>query len=59
MNTDPRVQELLEFVAIPSVSAQATHAADMGRCADWLVEKLRSLGLDARREETAGNPVVI
>ena len=49
MNADPRVQELLEFVAIPSVSAQAAHAADMGRCADWLVEKLRSLGLDARR----------
>ena len=59
MNRDPRVQELLEFVAIPSVSAQAAHEADMGRCADWLVKKLCSLGLEARREETAGNPVVV
>lgn len=49
----------MEFVRIPSVSAQAAHASDMGRCADWLVEKLRSLGMEARREETKGHPVVI
>jgi len=59
MTTDPRVEQLMEFVRIPSVSAQAAHAADMGRCAYWLVEKLRSLGLEVRREETAGNPVVL
>jgi acetylornithine deacetylase/succinyl-diaminopimelate desuccinylase-like protein len=59
MTTDPRVEQLMEFVRIPSVSAQAAHAPDMGHCADWLVEKLRSLGLEARREETAGNPVVL
>jgi acetylornithine deacetylase/succinyl-diaminopimelate desuccinylase-like protein len=56
---DPRVAELLEFVRIPSVSAQSEHAGDMERCADWLVSKLRGMGLDARKEKTPGNPVVL
>jgi len=56
---DPRVAELLEFVRIPSVSAQSEHAGDMERCADWLVSKLRGVGLEARKEKTPGNPVVL
>ena len=56
---DPRVAELLEFVRIPSVSAQSEHAGDMERCADWLVSKLRGMGLDVRKEKTPGNPVVL
>ena len=56
---DPRVAELLEFVRIPSVSAQSVHAADMERCADWLVAKLRQIGLDAGKEPTPGNPIVL
>jgi acetylornithine deacetylase/succinyl-diaminopimelate desuccinylase-like protein len=57
--TDPRVAELMEFVSIPSVSAQSAHAGDMRRCAEWLVRKMESIGLAARLEETAGNPVVV
>jgi acetylornithine deacetylase/succinyl-diaminopimelate desuccinylase-like protein len=56
---DPRVAELLEFVRIPSVSAQSVHAADMERCADWLVAKLRQIGLEACKEPTPGNPIVL
>ena len=56
---DPRVAELLEFVRIPSVSAQSVHAADMENCADWLVSKLKKIGLDARKEPTPGNSIVI
>jgi acetylornithine deacetylase/succinyl-diaminopimelate desuccinylase-like protein len=56
---DPRVAELLEFVRIPSVSAQSVHAADMERCADWLVAKLRQIGLEAGKEPTLGNPIVL
>jgi hypothetical protein len=56
---DSRVAELLEFVRIPSVSAQSEHAGDMERCADWLVSKLRAVGLEARKEKTPGNPVVL
>ena len=56
---DPRVADLLEFVRIPSVSAQSFHAVDMERCADWLVSKLKQIGLDACKEPTPGNSIVI
>ena len=56
---DPRVADLLEFVRIPSVSAQSVHAVDMERCADWLVSKLKQIGLDAHKESTSGNSIVI
>lgn len=56
---DPRVNELLAFVRIPSVSAQSAHAPDMERCADWLVRQLRGSGLEAHLEPTPGYPVVI
>ena len=53
------IRELFEFLRFPSVSAQSIHAPDMLSCADWLVEKLRRFGLEARREETEGHPVVL
>lgn len=56
---DPRVADLLEFVRIPSVSAQSVYSADMERCADWLVSKLKKIGLDACKETTPGNSIVI
>jgi acetylornithine deacetylase/succinyl-diaminopimelate desuccinylase-like protein len=56
---DPRVAELLEFIRIPSVSAQSVHSADMEHCADWLVSKLKKMGLDACKEPTPGNSIVI
>ena len=59
MMNDPRVDELLEFVRIPSVSAQSSHRNDMLACAEWLVGKLGRMGLEARAEETAGFPVVV
>ena len=59
MMNDPRVDELLEFVRIPSLSAQSSHRNDMRACAEWLVGKLGRMGLEARAEETAGFPVVV
>lgn len=56
---DPRVEELFEFLRFPSVSAQAIHKNDMRACAEWLVEKLSRIGLEARLAETSGYPVVI
>ena len=56
---DPRIDELIEFVRIPSVSAQSTHQPDMQKCAEWLLTKLRSIGLEARLEPTVGHPVVL
>jgi len=38
------LEELVEFAAIPSVSAQSVHAPDMARAAEWLADRLRRCG---------------
>ena len=38
------LDELSEFLAIPSVSADPGHAADVARAAEWVAEKVRALG---------------
>ena len=53
------LEELKEFLRIPSVSSLPEHRADMLRAAEWVAARLRALG--ARGVEllpTAGNPVV-
>jgi acetylornithine deacetylase/succinyl-diaminopimelate desuccinylase-like protein len=47
--------DLRELLAIPSISGERRHLADVGAAADWLVHHLRSIGLaDART--VAGRP---
>lgn len=54
------VQELEEFLRIPSVSAKSEHRPDMLRAADWLVARMLDAGLEkAEKIETAGHPVVV
>ncbi|HEY1955543.1 MAG TPA: dipeptidase [Polyangiaceae bacterium] len=53
------VQELEEWVRIPSISSDAKKKADVDRSADWLMEKLRALGADrCEKWPTAGHPAV-
>lgn len=55
-----RIQrELEEFLAIPSISTEASHRGDVRRAADWTAAALRAIGC-ARVEllDTAGAPVV-
>lgn len=57
---EPRfIDELCTYLRFPSVSAQAPHKGDMLKCAAWLVEHCRSIGLEAELHETAGHPAVI
>ncbi|MGH7476385.1 MAG: dipeptidase [Longimicrobiales bacterium] len=51
--------ELFELLRIPSVSAKSEHRQDVRRTAEWITEHIRSLGLDASVEDTAGHPIVI
>src|SRR2546425_13265988 len=39
------VAELQQFVRFPSISALPRHATDVRRCAMWLAEHLRRIGL--------------
>jgi acetylornithine deacetylase/succinyl-diaminopimelate desuccinylase-like protein len=50
---------LIEWLRIPSVSAQPAHAPDCRRAAEWLLRELTTLGFQAGLHETPGHPVVI
>jgi acetylornithine deacetylase/succinyl-diaminopimelate desuccinylase-like protein len=51
--------ELMEFLAIPSVSTEAEHAPDMARAAEWLADHLSTVGAEnVKVVPTAGHPVV-
>lgn len=51
--------ELLEFIRIPSVSADPAYATQVRAAADFLVNRLNEAGLaEVRLLETGGNPLV-
>jgi len=51
--------ELIKFAAIPSVSTDPAHAADVARATRWVARKLAAAGpFGVRTIETGGNPVV-
>ncbi|GGZ42757.1 peptidase [Streptomyces inusitatus] len=53
------LDDLAEWLRIPSVSAQPEHAGDVARSADWLVAKLKETGFPvAEVWPTAGAPAV-
>ncbi|MDE0045160.1 MAG: M20/M25/M40 family metallo-hydrolase, partial [bacterium] len=56
---DAGLARLLELVAIPSISAEAAHAPDVRRAADWLAADLSSMGFDASVRDTQGHPMVV
>jgi acetylornithine deacetylase/succinyl-diaminopimelate desuccinylase-like protein len=56
---DRYVEELKEYLAIPSVSAVPQYHSDVRRCAEWTAQHLRQIGLqNVSLIETPGNPVV-
>lgn len=53
------LDELLDFLRIPSISALPDHAPDVRRAADWVAARLAAAGLErARVLPTGGHPVV-
>jgi acetylornithine deacetylase/succinyl-diaminopimelate desuccinylase-like protein len=62
MSQDKREEfesKLKEWVEIPTISAEPERRGDIGELANRAVDYLRSLGADAERCETPGNPVVL
>ena len=56
---DRYVDELKEYLAIPSVSALPQHQADVRRAAEWSANHMRGIGLEnVRVIDTPGNPIV-
>jgi acetylornithine deacetylase/succinyl-diaminopimelate desuccinylase-like protein len=58
-NKQRYLTELKEFLSIPSVSSQSTHNGDIQRCAQWVADQMRSIGMqNIQIMPTAGHPVV-
>jgi acetylornithine deacetylase/succinyl-diaminopimelate desuccinylase-like protein len=56
---DRLLDELKEFLRIPSISAQPAHKADVKRAADFVAASLRTVGLEnVEVIPTAGHPLV-
>ena len=53
------VEELSEFVRIPSVSTDSAHAEDIHKAAHWVLDKVTGLGFQAELHETKRHPVVL
>lgn len=58
-NKDRFLNELLEMLRIPSVSADSRHNEDIKRCAQMVKDRLLEAGVDkAEIRETQGHPIV-
>jgi acetylornithine deacetylase/succinyl-diaminopimelate desuccinylase-like protein len=52
------LDDLLEFLRIPSISAQVEHRPDIERAADFLCDEFTRLGLAVEKITGEGNPLV-
>ena len=59
VNRDRYIDEMKQYLAIPSISALPEHKGDVRKAAEWTAEEFKRIGLqNARLEETPGHPVV-
>jgi acetylornithine deacetylase/succinyl-diaminopimelate desuccinylase-like protein len=56
---DAALERLFELLRIKSISTDPAFAADCRACANWHVEDLKSIGFEARAEDTPGHPIVV
>lgn len=57
-NKDKHLEELIEFLRIPSISSDSSYDKDTEKCARWLSDHFTNIGLDSKIFETEGHPVV-
>jgi len=55
---DNYLEDYYSFLRFPSVSTDDQYAERLGACAQWLVEKLTSIGLETQLVPTCGYPIV-
>ncbi len=58
-NKDKFLNELLEMLKIPSISADSKYAGDVAKCADWVADNFKNCGAEnVEICETKGHPIV-
>lgn len=55
---DSYLEDFYSFLRFPSVSTDDSYSKKLNECADWLVKKLKAVGLETQLVPTAGHPVV-
>lgn len=55
---DRHLEELKDFLRIPSISTDPAHAGDLERCSAFVEEQMRRAGLAAERVDNGGPPLV-
>jgi acetylornithine deacetylase/succinyl-diaminopimelate desuccinylase-like protein len=55
---DNYLEEYYSFLRFPSVSTDPQYVEGLGACAQWLVQKLTSIGLETQLVPTRGHPIV-
>ncbi|MFC7682012.1 dipeptidase [Paenibacillus sp. GCM10028914] len=56
---DTHLEELKDWLSIPSISAISEHKGDVAKAADWLADKLVKAGLEhVEIHQTAGHPII-
>src|ERR1700675_253981 len=59
VNRDRYIDELKQYLAIPSISALPEHAGDVRRAAQWTADAITNAGMrNVKLIDTPGNPVV-
>jgi acetylornithine deacetylase/succinyl-diaminopimelate desuccinylase-like protein len=56
---DALLEELTDWLRIPSISTGDGDPADIRRAAEWVVERVQAAGGEAELVETAGNPLAV
>ena len=58
-NNEAHLKEFIELVSIPSISSIPANKPDVAKAADWIVNKLKAIGItNAQTIPTGGNPIV-
>jgi len=55
---DRHLEELKEYLRIPSISTDPAYAAEVDRCADWLLTRMQAAGLTTEKVATDRHPLV-
>src|SRR4051794_30825624 len=56
---DALLDELTDWLRIPSISTGEGDPADVRRAAEWVVERVRAAGGEAEVVDTSGNPLAV
>jgi acetylornithine deacetylase/succinyl-diaminopimelate desuccinylase-like protein len=59
MSTDAALSQYLDFLRFGSISTDPKYKEQVNACADWLMAKLKAIGLAPQLHPTAGHPVVV